>query len=125
MAQITIFGIKNCDTMKKAFLWLDSKRVPYTFYDFKKETLTELEVQLWLSDLSIDEIINKKGTTWRKCSEAEKESIADPKKAIQLIIKNPSIVKRPLVQMGKKYIVGFIPEQWDIFFHDLKPICFK
>lgn len=116
MPQITIFGIKSCDTMKKAFQWLDSKRVPYTFHDFKKGALTESDVKLWLGDLSIEEVINKKGTTWRKCSDEEKDSISDPQKAIQLILKTPSIVKRPLVQMGKKYIVGFIPEQWDIFF---------
>lgn len=116
MTAITIFGIKNCDTMQKAFRWLDSKHVPYTFHDFKKGNLTAEDVQFWLKDLSIEEVINKKGTTWRKLSEEEKNSISDPKKAIELILKNPSVVKRPLVQMGKKHVAGFIPEQWDIFF---------
>lgn len=116
MPNITIFGIKNCDTMQKAFRWLDSKQVPYTFHDFKKGNLRAEDVEFWLKDLNIEEIINKKGTTWRKLTEEEKSSISDSKKAIEIILKNPSVVKRPLVQMGKKHIVGFIPEQWDILF---------
>lgn len=116
MSTITIFGIKNCDTMQKAFRWLDGKKVPYTFHDFKKGNLTEADIQVWLKDLDIEEIINKKGTTWKKCSEEEQKTISDPEKGISLILKNPSIVKRPLVQFGKKHIVGFNPEQWDILF---------
>lgn len=116
MPSITVFGIKNCDTMQKAFRWLDSKHVKYTFHDFKKGNLTSDEVSYWLKDLDIEEVINKKGTTWKKCSDEDKNSISDPEKAIQLILKNPSIVKRPLLQFGKKHIVGFNPEQWDILF---------
>lgn len=102
--------------MQKAFRWLDSKQVKYTFHDYKKGELTAEDVQIWLKDLTMEEIINKKGTTWRKLTDAEKDSVSDTKKAIELILANPSIVKRPLVQMGKKHLVGFIPEQWDIFF---------
>jgi len=116
MPIITIFGIKNCDTMQKAFRWLDSKQVVYTFHDFKKGNLTEEDVSFWLKDLSLEEVINKKATTWKKLSDEEKDSIIDQKAAIALILKNPSIVKRPLLQMGKKHIVGFNPEQWDILF---------
>lgn len=116
MPIITIFGIKNCDTMQKAFRWLDSRLVAYTFHDFKKGSLTAEDIQFWLKDLDIEEIINKKGTTWRKCSDEEKNSISNPKSSVELILKNPSIVKRPLLQIGKKHIVGFIPEQWDILF---------
>ena len=116
MPLITIFGIKNCDTMQKAFRWLDSKQVKYTFHDFKKGNLTEADVAFWLKDLSIEEVINKKGTTWKKLSDDEKNSISDSNKAISLILQNPSVVKRPLVQMGKKHVVGFNPEQWDILF---------
>jgi len=116
MPTITIFGIKNCDTMQKAFRWLDAKQVAYTFHDYKKGKLTAEDVAFWLKDLDIEEIINKKGTTWKKCTEEEKDSISDPKKAIELILKNPSIVKRPLVQIGKKHITGFNPEQWNILF---------
>lgn len=116
MAPITIFGIKNCDTMQKAFRWLDSKQVKYTFHDYKKGNLTAEDIQVWLKDLNMEEIINKKGTTWKKLSDEEKNSISDSNKAIDLILKNPSLVKRPLVQMGKKHLIGFTPEQWDIFF---------
>lgn len=116
MPTITIFGIKNCDTMKKAFTWLDSKKVNYTFHDYKKGNLTAEDIQVWLKDLSLEEIINRKGTTWKKLTEEEKNSISDVNKAIELILKNPSVVKRPLVQMGKKHIIGFTPDQWDIFF---------
>lgn len=116
MPKLTIFGIKSCDTMKKAFQWLDGKKIAYIFHDFKKGNLTKEEIEIWMKDISIEEIINKKGTTWRKCTDEEKASISDRNKTIELILKNPSIVKRPLVQMGKKHIVGFNPEQWDIFF---------
>ncbi len=116
MPIITVFGIKNCDTMQKAFRWLDSKKIAYTFHDYKKGNLTKADIEFWLKDLSAEELINKRGTTWKQCSEEEKSLISDPEKAIALILKNPSIVKRPLVQMGKKHIVGFNPEQWDILF---------
>jgi len=116
MQAITIFGIKNCETMQKAFRWLDSKQVAYVFHDFKKGNLTEENISFWLMDISLEEVINKKGTTWKKLSDEEKGSIYDHKAAIGLILKNPSIVKRPLLQMGKKHIVGFNPEQWDILF---------
>ncbi|WP_299248028.1 Spx/MgsR family RNA polymerase-binding regulatory protein [uncultured Cytophaga sp.] len=116
MPTLTIFGIKSCDTMKKAFQWLDGKKVAYTFHDYKKGNLTKEDIEVWMKDLPIEEIINKKGTTWKKSTDEEKASISDSNKAIELILKNPSIVKRPLVQMGKKHLVGFNPEQWDIFF---------
>ena len=116
MPIITIFGIKNCDTMQKAFRWLESKKIVYSFHDYKKGNLTASDIHIWLKDLTLEEIINKKGTTWRKLTEEEKNSISDSDKAIELILKNPSVIKRPLVQIGKKHLVGFIPEQWDIFF---------
>ncbi|ABG60827.1 Spx/MgsR family RNA polymerase-binding regulatory protein [Cytophaga hutchinsonii] len=116
MPNITLFGIKNCDTMQKAFHWLDSKHIAYTFHDFKKGNLTQEDVSFWLKDLTIEEVINKKGTTWKKLSEDEKNAVSNENAAIELILKNPSLVKRPLVQMGKKHVVGFNPEQWDILF---------
>jgi len=112
MKPLIIFGIKNCDTMQKAFKWLDAKKISYEFHDYKKSGITEAEILKWMKKLSIDEIINKRGTTWKNYSDAEKAGISDPKKAIELIIKNPSVVKRPLLQHGSEYLLGFQEEEW-------------
>ncbi|MGN6646749.1 MAG: Spx/MgsR family RNA polymerase-binding regulatory protein [Cytophaga sp.] len=117
MAPITIFGIKNCDTMQKAFRWLDEHNIAYEFHDYKKAGIEESEVKKWLSDLSMEDIINKKGTTWKKCTDVEKESVSNQKNAIELIIKNPSLVKRPLVQRGDTHLIGFKESDWEIFFN--------
>ena len=116
MQHITIYGIKNCDTMQKAFHWLNAKGVGYTFHDYKKSGVSEELLLDWFKHLAIGDLINKRGTTWKKCTEEEQMSISDPKKAIELIIQNPSILKRPLIHSGKTYLLGFDEAEWSELF---------
>ena len=109
---LTVFGIKNCDTMKKAFTWLEKSNIPYAFHDYKKSGIDSKTIHVWLKDLTLDQLINKKGTTWKNLAEAEKASAEDTDKAIRLMINNPSMIKRPLVFSRKGYLLGFNETEW-------------
>ena len=110
---IQVYGIKNCDTMKKAFQWLDKHKIEYSFHDYKKSGIDATTLQHWMKKIPIDRLINTKGTTWRKQSEEEKASLSNPSKAIALMIQNTSVIKRPLVVIGKeKYLLGFNEAEW-------------
>ena len=96
---ITIYGIKSCDTMKKAFAKLDSLNIEYVFHDYKKEGIDKQSVQRWVDSLGIDKVLNKRGMTWRKLSDEQKQAAdADVNKAIELLIDNTSMIKRPIIE---------------------------
>jgi len=110
---IKVYGIKNCDTMKKAFTWLDEHKIDYSFHDYKKAGIDSETIQSWMKKIPLDQLINTKGITWKKLTEEEKASAKDSKNAIALMIKNTSMIKRPLVTVGKEdYLLGFDPESW-------------
>ena len=96
---ITIYGIKSCSTMKKAFTKLDELGVNYDFHDYKKQGIDKESVQRWVNELGIDKVLNKRGTTWRKLTNEQKQA-ADEKvnNAIDLLIENTSMIKRPIVE---------------------------
>ena len=104
--------------MKKAFDWLDKHKVKYEFHDYKKEGISKPVIENWLKHHPIDKVINTKGTTWKNLSDEEKESIKNKDKAITLMIANPSMIKRPMVESGKKVILGFNAETWNQDFQD-------
>ena len=106
MASIKMYGIKNCQTMKKAMTWLESKGIEFEFHDYKKQGIDQNSLSEWLTQKPWDEIINKRGTTWRKLTEDEKTDI-DNSKAIQLMIANPSLIKRPALLVDGKLYLGF------------------
>lgn len=106
MSTIDLYGIKNCQTMKKAMTWLEGNNIDYTFHDYKKTGIDEETLQNWLNQKPWDEIINKRGTTWRKLSDTDKADI-DPTKAISLMIANPSLIKRPALFMNNSLYLGF------------------
>lgn len=108
---ITIFGIKNCDTMKKAFAWLNENNVAYEFHDYKKQPPSAELAKQFLSQHSWDTIINKRGTTWRKLDDEIKANMNDTN-AIILMQQQPSIIKRPIIESNGQYIVGFNIEQF-------------
>jgi arsenate reductase len=108
-----IYGIPNCDTMKKAFTWLEENGVAYTFHDYKAKGISAHKLEEWLKHKSPEELINTRGTTFRNLSEDDKASISDPKKAMALMMANTSMIKRPLVETGKEMLLGFDPEVWD------------
>ncbi|KRU22636.1 arsenate reductase [Psychrobacter piscatorii] len=96
---ITIYGIKSCSTMKKAFTKLDELGVSYEFHDYKKQGVDKEAVQRWVNALGVDKVLNKRGTTWRKLTDAQKsEADASIDAAIDLLVENTSMIKRPIVE---------------------------
>ena len=102
----TIYGIRNCDTMKRAFAWLKDHGVEYTFHDYKKSGVTTDMLKEWASQAGWEKLLNTRGTTWRKLSEQDRDGV-DLSKALQLMQQQPSIIKRPVLVQGKTLLVGF------------------
>ena len=111
MAMIAIYGIKNCDTMQKAFAWLDGTKVTYHFHDYKKEGIDRGRLEKWVTLVGWEMLLNRVGTTFRKLPEKDKENITE-KKAIALMLAHPSMIKRPVIEKGAKLLVGFKPEEY-------------
>ena len=113
---ITLYGIPNCDTVKKARTWLDGRGVAYTFHDFKKLGLPKTAAQAWLKELGADTVINRKGTTWRSLDDAQKQQADNAAGALALITAQPSLVKRPVLDRDGALSVGFSPDTYAKFF---------
>ncbi|QGZ95513.1 ArsC family reductase [Terricaulis silvestris] len=110
--QITIYGIKNCDTMKKARTWLDAHDVAYAFHDYKAEGIDKASLERWAKEVGWEVLLNRAGTTFRGLPEKEKEGLNE-KKAIALMIAQPSMIKRPVLDVGGKLLVGFKPDVYE------------
>jgi len=108
---VTIHGIKSCDTMKKAFAWLDAKGVAYRFHDYKTAGLDRATLEAWVQQVGWDVLLNRAGTTFRKLPDAEKAGL-DEAKAIALMLAQPSMVKRPVLDASGRLLVGFSPDAW-------------
>jgi arsenate reductase len=106
---ITIYGIKNCDTMKKARAWLDTHRVAYQFHDYKAEGIDKKRLEGWAKSVGWETLLNRAGTTFRKLPEQDKQGLTATK-AIALMLDQPSMIKRPVLELGSKLVVGFKPE---------------
>jgi arsenate reductase len=106
---ITLYGIKNCDTVKKARAWLDEHGVAYAFHDYKTAGADERMLRLWVDELGWETVLNRAGTTFRKLPDADKQGL-DAEKAIALMLAQPSIIKRPVLDLGGHRIAGFKPE---------------
>lgn len=109
---VTIYGIRNCDTMKRARLWLDEHGVAYDFHDYKKHGVAEAQLAAWCDRAGWEKLLNKAGTTFRKLPEAEKRDL-DEAKAIGLMIANPSMIKRPVLDVGSNLLVGFKADAYE------------
>jgi len=107
---ITVYGIPNCDTVKKARAWLAAHHVDYNFHDFRKEGVPATHLDRWLEELGWQKLVNKQGTTWRKLAAAVQAGVTDAKSARQLMLENVSVIKRPVVEWGTKSTVGFDEE---------------
>ena len=106
---ITLYGIKACDTMKKARSWLDQQGVAYQFHDYKKDGIDAERLRAWCAEHGWETLLNRQGTTFRKLDDADKQNI-DTDKAIALMQANPSMIKRPVLDTGERRLVGFKPE---------------
>ena len=104
-----LYGIKNCDTMKKAWTWLDDHGVAYDFHDYKKAGIDRATLEGWVRQLGWEVLLNRAGTTFKKLPDADKQGI-DAGKAIALMLAQPSMIKRPVLELGSKLLVGFKPE---------------
>jgi len=108
---ITLYGIPNCDTMKKARKWLDTNKIDYQFHDYKKAGVPEKQLKQWIKQLGWEILLNKRGTTWRKLDESIKDSV-DEKTAIQIMLDNPSIIKRPVIDIHGEIMAGFSEQNY-------------
>jgi Spx/MgsR family transcriptional regulator len=109
---ITIYGIKNCDTMKKARAWLDKHKVDYAFHDYKSKGIERAKLESWAKKAGWETLLNRAGTTFRKLPDKNKEGVTE-KKAIALMLAQPSMIKRPVLELGGgKLVVGFGPEAY-------------
>lgn len=104
---ITLYGIPNCDTVKKARTWLTQQGLDFTFHDFKKQSIDEATLRTWIASIGLDKLINRAGTTWRALDDAEKALAANPDTAIALLQAKPSLIKRPVLDNAGKLRVGF------------------
>ena len=108
---VEVYCIKNCDTVRKSLKWLETNKIEVNFHDFKKDVLTADLVNQWFAQIDATLLINKRGTTWRKLDETQKE-LTEQTDLVQLIIDNPSIIKRPVVLYKKNWSVAFKADEW-------------
>ena len=111
MMSITVYGIPNCDTVKKARIWLDAKGLAYTFHDYKKQGADPARIRSWIAVAGRNVVVNKAGTTYRKLDDAQKAALEDDG-AAQVLVQNTSVIKRPIVEHPGGLLVGFKEAEW-------------
>ena len=102
-----VYGIKNCNTVKKALTWLENEGISYTFHDFKKEGVTAQKLETWEKHTDWQTLVNKRGTTWRQLSPAQQDAVVDATSANELMQAKTSVIKRPVIEIPDGIIVGF------------------
>ncbi|WP_378944024.1 ArsC family reductase [Mesorhizobium sp. ANAO-SY3R2] len=112
---ITIYGIKNCDTIKKARTWLEGHGIAYDFHDYKAAGIARESLEKWVREFGWETVLNRAGTTFKKLPDADRQDL-DADKAIALMLAQPSMIKRPVLDLGDRRIVGFKPELYEAAF---------
>ncbi len=112
---ITLYGISNCDTVRKARKWLAAAGIEYRFHDYRKDGLDKASLQTWSNELGWEALLNRRGTTWRQLPEQQKASV-DEASAIELMLEQPAIIRRPLLDTGYKRVLGFSDKQYQTLF---------
>lgn len=107
MAEITVYGIPNCDTTKKAMNWLKRHEIDFTFHDYKQQGINKQKLEHWCQRKGWETIFNKRSTTWREFPEATQKKVINQSAAIKIMLDNNSIIKRPIIEAGKDLVVGF------------------
>lgn len=115
MSKIEIYGIPNCDTVKKARRWLDARGIAYDFHDYKKEGVDAARLEGWVGDKGWEVLLNQRGTTFRKLDDADKAGLGSTK-AVTLMVQHPSMIKRPVAEYPGGLLVGFKEDEWDAAF---------
>ena len=116
IAVITLYGIKNCDTVKKARKWLDTHGVDYQYHDFREDGLDKAAVAIWMDELGWQNLVNKRSTSWKSLDEKARETMND-KNAHKAILSHPTLIKRPLLDTGKQRYTGFSAASYAKIFH--------
>jgi Spx/MgsR family transcriptional regulator len=109
---IVVYGLKNCDTCRKALKWLDAEGLEHRFHDVRADGLDAPTLQTWVDELGWETLLNRRGTTWRKLPAAETEGV-DAAGAVKLMLNHPALIKRPVFALGDRHLVGFKAEQQD------------
>ncbi|MEP3430002.1 MAG: ArsC family reductase [Roseibium sp.] len=109
-----VYGIKNCDTVKKARKFLEEAGVDYTFHDYKKDGVDADKLAAFAKEFGWETVLNKKGTTWRRLDEETQDSVVDAASAFEVMIENSSTIKRPIVECDTKYFIGFDAVAWEM-----------
>lgn len=112
---VTLYGIKNCDTVKKARKWLDDQAVDYEFHDLREDGIERKKVNQWIDELGWEAVVNKRSTTWKTLDEKQRQAM-DANSAVAAIMENPTLVKRPLLDTGKERHCGFKAENYQQIF---------
>lgn len=112
---MTLYGIKNCDTMRKARRWLDEHGVAYDFHDVRKDGMDPDLLGRWCDELGWETLLNRRGTTWRRLPEPDRQGI-DAAKAVALMVRHPTMIKRPVLDLGEARLVGFSPDRYAVLF---------
>jgi arsenate reductase len=107
----TLYGIRNCDTMKKAWTWLDQQGVAYAFHDYKKQGVDRARLEGWVRQVGWETLLNRSGTTFRKLPDDQRANL-DAAKAVELMLAQPSMIKRPVLEAGDDLLVGFRPDAY-------------
>lgn len=107
-----VYGIPNCNTVKKATDWLKNNEVAFEFHDYKKEGIDKGQLQKWSKKVGWEKLVNKKGTTWRTLPAEEQQKVTDESAAIELMMQKTSVIKRPVIEAGAKLLVGFDEEEY-------------
>ena len=113
---ITLYGIKNCDTVKKSRDWLAKKNIEYRFHDFRVDGLDKVQVNSWIAEIGLDTLVNKRSTTWKELNENIKKNFNEQNAAL-VIAENPTLIKRPLLDTGKQKHVGFKDSEYAKIFN--------
>jgi arsenate reductase len=113
---MVLYGIKNCDTVKKARRWLDANDVAFSFHDFRADGLEQSTIEAWLKSVSWEVLLNKRGTTWRKLEDPRKDSLTQ-EIAVELMLANPTLIKRPVVTTQNDCLVGFKEADYAAYFN--------
>lgn len=113
-----LYGIPNCDTVKKARAWLEAQGVDYEFHDYKKHGVDEVLLAKWMAKVGWENVVNRKGLTWRKLTDAEKAKIKDDPSAIKFLVEKPSAIKRPAITVRDRLLLGFDMNEYQKMFGD-------
>ena len=112
---LTVYGIKQCDTVKKALKWLEANSIAHQFHDVRKDGLTAEMIQRWMVEFSWELLVNKRSTTWRGLDDATKATLG-PDTLVTVLLENPTLIKRPIIEGGRKPLIGFKADEYQAHF---------